>query len=65
MILFEICIFLNQIEEEIDSRTIQVDEANKAILEEYLRLEQEYKKEQEELAKKESKNSSSNSNNSC
>ncbi len=47
--------FLNQIEEEIDSRTIQVDEANKAILEEYLRLEQEYKKEQEELAKKNQK----------
>lgn len=47
--------FLNQIEEETESRNIQVSEANKAILEEYLRLEQEYKKEQEELAKKNQK----------
>jgi hypothetical protein len=48
--------FLNQPEEEEnDSRKLQVSEANKAILEEYLRLEQEYKKEQEELAKKNQK----------
>lgn len=46
--------FLNEKQEE-ESRSIQVSEENKAILEEYLRLEQEHKKEMEELNKKHAK----------
>jgi len=56
--------FLNEKQEE-ESRSIQVSEENKAILEEYLRLEEEHKKEMEELNKKKCKNHSSDNNYSC
>lgn len=53
-IIYEL-FFLKKSQEEQEQRTIQVSEQNKHILEEYLRLEAQYKKEMEELKNKNKK----------